>query len=162
MKILEGLKNGDLKGMVNNNVLIDNHKPKFGTDSDTVVLAMAISYEKPAIDLANFLQSSELDLLDVDHGDVIDDNGSYWVYVEFERNKYLYKSIKLLLMSLDRITSDHGDWTFSIMGSEDQIEFSKENFDEHIITNIEDYNEKFKKVNESELIKKRINFMVNY
>jgi hypothetical protein len=164
-KLNEGLNNGDLRGLVDSTIFVDKHRPKIGTDGTTVVVAFFLKYDDPAKDLSNFIQTSELEHLDVDASDTMNDDGNYTVYVEFSRDEELYPKVSHLLNMIDRITSEKGEWKFTPMGSKEEIEFNEENFMNHVIMSTEEYDARFKKEEKksiSEKIKERINFMVNY
>ena len=70
-KLTEGLGHDDLKGLINDNVLIDLHKPKIGDEADTVVVAFQVTYEDPAKDLSQFIETGAFDR------DIIDSRYEY-------------------------------------------------------------------------------------
>ena len=161
--ITEGLENGDLKGMVSNIVSIDHYKPKTGTDEEAVVIVFFLKDAAPAKDLVSFIHMSEIDLLDVEASLSSDDDGNYHVYVEFERSTGLFNSLKALLNSVDKITSDKGKWMFIPFKSKEEYPFSKEMFNTHVINSKNEYLKTYgKDKTPEETIKERIQFMVNY
>jgi hypothetical protein len=139
-RISEGLKFEDLKGLVDNNVMIDLHKPKIGSDEDTVVVAFNVTYEEPAKDLSQFIETGALDHLDVEVGSAPDEKGNWKVFVEFMRDHRLYSKVQELLDSVDQITSrDEESWTYRAFNVKKPIEFTKENFKRDIIDSRYEY-----------------------
>jgi hypothetical protein len=161
MKIYEGLEHNDLKGLVDNVISVDQYKPKIGNDSETVVVAFTVKYEKPSQDLANFIETSYVEQLDVEASDVPNEIGDYKVFVEFARTPNLFNKIKALIEDINKITSENGVWKYEGFKSNVAKEFSEENFNNDIILTPEEYNFKFKKNNE-DIVKERMKFLVNY
>ena len=161
--ITEGLENGDLKGMVSSIISIDHYKPKTGTDEEAVVVVFFLKDSNPAKDLVSFIHMSEIDLLDVEASTSIDDDGNYHVYVEFERTSGLFNSLMVLLNSVDKVTSDKGDWKFIPFKSKEEYPVNKENFKSMVIDDKNEYIQTYgKNKTPEETIKERIQFMVNY
>jgi hypothetical protein len=162
--INEGLINGDLRGLVDSILMIDQYKPKIGEDGDTVTVAFTVRYDEPAKDLSNFIQTSDIDHLDVDASESMDENGNYQVFVEFERNRGLYNGIRLLLDMIDKVTSEKGDWKFTALSTDEDLEFNKENFNSYVILSPQEYNDRYKTNQQTaeQEIKERMKFMVNY
>ena len=161
MKINEGLEPNDLKGLIDNVINIDQYKPKVGSDDETVVVAFTVKYDKPAEDLANFIETGIVDQLDVEASSVPNEDGEYKVFVEFPRTPNLYSKIESLLKDIDKITSITGDWKYEGFKSEQAKEFNEENFSSDIISTPEDYKNKYSKRNE-DIVRKRMEFLVKY
>jgi hypothetical protein len=140
-KITEGLEYGDLRGLVSYVISIDRHKTKIGSEEDNVVVAFKLKYHDPATDLALFIESSEVELLDVDVSVAPDHRGFYYVFVEFVRNFELYDNIAKLLTDINRVTSgDETKWKFiPYRNSGKKLDFTKENFKKHVITSAVKY-----------------------
>jgi hypothetical protein len=117
-KLTEGLAFEDLRGLISNKISIDQYKPKIGAEEETVVLAFTVTYEEPAEDLANFIETGHLEHLDVDTSGAPETDGSYRVFVEFQRDHDLYEKIEQLLASIDQITSKEEDnWEYIAFGN---------------------------------------------
>jgi len=157
----EGLVYGEMKGLVDNIVSIDQYKPKIGKNRDTVVLAISVTYEQPATDLASFIETSPIELLDVDVSPVPITDGKYKVFIEFERNEKLYSLIAEVLSHIDRITSKDGNWQFIGYKLDEPRDFDEKRFNRDIVTNPDEYKRKFEKT-EDDNIKERIEFLVKY
>lgn len=139
-KIFEGLEFEDLKGLIDDNVLIDMHKPKIGNDEDTVVVAFDVTYEDPAKDLSQFIETGALEHLDVETSTSPDQDGTWKVFVEFMRDHELYEKIEALLDSVSQITSrEDGAWTYRAYNVKEPKEFNEENFKNDIIDSRYEY-----------------------
>lgn len=143
-KISEGLAFEDLKGLVSSNIMIDLHKPKIGSEEDTVVVAFDVTYEDPAKDLASFLETGVLEHLDVEVAGAPDADGTWKVFVEFQRDLELFDKIQAMLNSVDQITSrDDGKWTYRAFNVKKEIEFNKDNFRRDIVDSRYEYRKKY-------------------
>lgn len=160
-KINEGLEPNDLKGLVDSNISIDQYTPKVGNDAETVVVAFTVKYEKPAEDLANFIETGIIDQLDVESSSVPNEDGDYKVFVEFPRTPNLYKKIETLLNDINKVTSITGKWKYDGFKSDKTKEFNEENFNVDIISTPEEYKNKYSKSNE-DITRKRMAFLVRY
>jgi len=151
MKIYEGLSYGDLKGLISNNITIDLHKPKIGDEEDTVVVAFDVTYDAPAKDLNNFIETGALEHLDVDTSGAPDQDGNWKVFVEFQRDHKLYDKISAMLHSIDQITStDEMKWTYRAFNVKDDMEFNEENFRRDIVDSRYEYRKKYFTKNQEE------------
>ena len=56
MKLTEGLKAGDLEGLVSKRFEVDKYKSKMGEDKDVLVLAFVVDSLAPAKDLERFAE----------------------------------------------------------------------------------------------------------
>ena len=57
MQIKEGLKAGDLDGVVSNRFSVDQYKSKMGEDKNIMVLAFTVDSLAPAKDLERFAET---------------------------------------------------------------------------------------------------------
>jgi hypothetical protein len=144
--MFEGLEFGDMRGLVSKEIHIDRHKPKIGSDDTTVVVALIVNYEDPAKELSNFIESGMLDHLDVEASSAPDTNGTYRVFVEFQRNHNLFDTIKTMLDDLDRITSNAGDkWEYVAYRTNGKVtKFTQENFRRDIVDSASEYRRTYK------------------
>ena len=62
-----GLRNGDLKDLLNPVFEIDNFKSKMGDDEDVVVVSFSVSEAAAAKDLVEFIEKSHDFVLDADY-----------------------------------------------------------------------------------------------
>lgn len=143
-KISEGLEFEDLKGLINDNIMIDLHKPKIGDVEDTVVVAFEVTYEDPAKDLSQFIETGALDHLDVEVSTSPDQDGTWKVFVEFLRDRDLFEKIMEMLKSVDQISSrDSNNWTYRAYQVDGKHKFNKENFERDIIDSRYEYRNKY-------------------
>lgn len=163
MKIFEGLEQEELKGLVFNVISVDQYKPKIGKDAETVVVAFTVKYEEPATDLSNFIQSSYIELLDVEASTVPNEEGFYKVFVEFDRTPNLYKKISQLLHDINNITSNTGgEWKYVAYKMEAPKPFTKDNLEKDVIFTSQEYDEKYKKKSAEDSVRERIEFLLKY
>lgn len=142
--LTEGLEFQDLKGLVSNNIMIDLYKPKIGDEEDTVVVAFDVTYELPAKDLSSFIETGDLDHLDVEASDAPDESGSWKVFVEFQRDLKLYENIMLMLRGIDQITSrDDGKWEYTALNVKTPQKFNEENFRRDVCMSRYEYRKKY-------------------
>ena len=159
--IFEGLTHEEMQGLVNSVISIDQYKPKIGENSDTVVVALTVQYEKPAKDLSNFIETGVNEHLDVEASPAPNEDGEYKVFVEFDRNEKLFQNIEGMLSHITKITSDNGDWEYTGYKLDDPRSFDQERFARDIITDPQLYREKFEPTAGPE-IAERMDFLVNY
>ena len=142
--INEGLGFEELKGLVGNNIMIDLHKPKISSEEDTVVVTFTVKYEDPAKDLGIFIETGELELLDVETATAPDKDGNWLVFVEFVRDLHLFEKVAAMLHSIDQITSrDDCEWTYRAYNVKKEVKFNKENFKRDIIDSRYEYRKKY-------------------
>ena len=105
MQIQEGLKAGDLEGIVDNQFSVDQFKSKMGEDQDVCVLTFTCNSQAGAKDLESFAEKGYKNILDADAtpGTMID--GKYKVFVEFPRDDKLAMSITEFLSDLKKLTN---------------------------------------------------------
>ena len=83
MNIYEGLKAGDLEGVVNKRFSVDQYKSKMGDDKNILVLSFTVDGMAPAKDLERFAE----------------------VFIEFARDSSVVKSIMAFLEDLKKLTN---------------------------------------------------------
>ena len=66
MQISEGLKAGDLKGVISRRFSVDQYKSKMGDDRNIMVLAFVADSLAPAKDLERFAETGYKSVLDAD------------------------------------------------------------------------------------------------
>ena len=163
MKINEGLEPEELRGLVYNLISIDQYKPKIGNDAETVVIAFTVKYDEPAQDLANFIQTSFIELLDVEASSVPNEEGEYKVFVEIDRTPNLYIKIQSMLHDINKITSnDDFQWNYEAYKMDEPKLFNKENIEKDIILTSQEYDAKYKKKSDEDIVRERIEFLLKY
>lgn len=159
--ITEGLRNGDMKGMIDNVISIDQFRPKIDDDADVVVVAFSTINAMAAKDLNDFIQSGAIPQLDVEPSPGPDEHGSYKVFVEFQRDDQLFKKIDALLKDVNRVTSSVGEWEFVALNLDEPRPFDEARFKRDVTMSPEDYKQKHEPTDETK-IKERMEFLVKY
>lgn len=149
MNLSEGLVFDNMQGLVSNKIHIDRHKPKIGTEDETVVIAFDVLYEDPAKDLSSFIESGNIEHIDVEASDVPNEHGRYQVFVEFQRDHKLFGKIRKMLHDLAQITSENKDnWYYiAYRSNKTPVQFTKENFRRDVVDSASEYRREFIKEN---------------
>ncbi len=113
-QIIEGVGHDDLKGLVSNRISIAEFEPKTGNEEDVIVVAFYVKDDKPAQDLATFMEKGVVDILDTEVSPNADDDGHYLVFVEM-KNENIMKTTLELLDDVARICSCD-DWSLEFYG----------------------------------------------
>ena len=110
-QINEGLTFGDLEGLVLPRLSIAEYSPKTGNEEDVVVIGFYVKDDKPADDLASFIEKGAVEVLDTEVSPNPDDDGNYLLFVEM-KNEKLMDTVLRLLEDINRIVKIE-DWTFN-------------------------------------------------
>lgn len=111
MKITEGLKRGDLNGMILPLLSIDEFASKI--DDRTVIVVAFYSFEEdPAHDLSNFIERSPENVMDTDVSPAPTREGYYVTFVEIKRNDQFVAKLLKILAEVDNLT-DVKQWQFT-------------------------------------------------
>ena len=105
MKIYEGLKAGDLEGVVSPRFSIDQYKSKMGDDKNILVLGFVVDGQAPAKDLERFAEVGYNSILDADATPGTLEDGKHRVFVEFARKPEVIKQIAGFLEDLKKLTN---------------------------------------------------------
>ena len=105
MKITEGLKTGDLEGIVEKVFSVDQHKSKMGEDKDVCVVTFTCGSQAGAKDLESFAEKGYKKVLDADATPGTMSDGKYRVFIEFPRDEKLDLYIGELLEDLKKLTN---------------------------------------------------------
>ena len=113
MQVKEGLKAGDLEGVVNKRFSVDQYKSKMGDDRNIMVLAFTVDGLAPAKDLERFAETGYKEVLDADAtpGSLAD--GKHRVFIEFARVESVDQHIAKFLDDLKKLTNiEHFEFTY--------------------------------------------------
>ena len=132
------VKFGEMENLVTPVISIDQYVPKIGEPNETVVVAYEVAYEQPARDLSNLIETDVIESLDVDISQGPNADGKYMVFVEFERDKELYKNIVGITKIVSNV-SGITDWQFSYYKGEGPTELNDENLRSSVLDNPEQY-----------------------
>jgi hypothetical protein len=158
-QINEAIQNNDLADLISAVVSIDQYKSKVGDDKEVVVVAFRIKDKDPAADLSQFLETGH-SALDVDISPGPDVDGMYTVFLELERGVELYEKIDAILKDVQRVDNTIQNWQFNSYESDSVQPWSKEAFDQNVISNSYDY--VIKHDENAKAISERIKFLNKY
>ena len=106
MKLVnEGLKAGDLEGVVNKQFSIDQFKSKMGDDKNILVLGLVVDGQAPAKDLERFAEVGYKSVLDADATPGTLEDGKHRVFIEFARSPEVISQIMAFLEDLKKLTN---------------------------------------------------------
>jgi hypothetical protein len=157
MKFNEGLKSGDLEGVVNKRFSIDQFKSKMGEDRNIMVLAFTVDGEAPARDLERFAEVGYKAVLDADATPGTMEDGKHKVFVEFARKPEVVSQILSFLEDLKKLTNIE-EFEYTYHKSENPTLVSMGNMGEAVPTTPEAYEQR---VNEMRIGEAR-NFFDKY
>ena len=101
----EGLKAGDLEGLIEKRFSVDQFKSKMGEDKNICVLAFVCSSAAGAKDLERFAEKGYRDVLDADATPGTMQDGKYRVFIEFPRKEKLDQTLHDFLEDLKKLTN---------------------------------------------------------
>ena len=101
----EGLKAGDLDGVVSKRFSVDQFKSKMGEDRNIMVLAFTVDGMAPAKDLERFAETGYKEVLDADATPGTLADGKHRVFVEFARVEKVDQHIRKFLDDLKNLTN---------------------------------------------------------
>ncbi len=104
MKLQEGLKAGDLEGVINKRFSVDQYKSKMGDDKNIMVIAFEVDSLAPAKDLERFAETGYKSVMDADATPGTMADGKHRVFVEFERKEGVDKDLFAFLEDLKKLT----------------------------------------------------------
>lgn len=137
------VKYGEMENLVSPTISIDMYKPKIGEDNETVVVAFEVNGEQPAKDLSNLIETDVTESLDVDISNGPNEDDKYLVFVEFERNSDLIEKIMQIVKTASNATRIR-DWSFNYYRGEKTLDLTRENLENSIVTNSNEYVMKYK------------------
>jgi len=103
--VKEGLKAGDLDGVVSKRFSVDQFKSKMGDDKNIMVLAFTVDGMAPAKDLERFAETGYKEVLDADATPGTLEDGKHRVFVEFARVEQVDQHIRKFLVDLSKLTN---------------------------------------------------------
>ena len=103
--VKEGLKAGDLDGVVSKRFSVDQFKSKMGEDRNIMVLAFTVDGMAPAKDLERFAETGYKEVLDADATPGTLEDGKHGVFIEFARTEKVDQHIRKFLDDLKNLTN---------------------------------------------------------
>ena len=106
MKLVnEGLKAGDLEGIVSKRFSVDQFKSKMGDDRNIMVLAFTVDSHAAAKDLEKFAETGYKEVLDADATPGTLEDGKHRVFIEFARVEKVDQHVRRFLDDLSKLTN---------------------------------------------------------
>jgi hypothetical protein len=105
MQLKEGLKAGDLEGVVSKRFSVDQFKSKMGDDKNIMVLTFTVDGSAPAKDLERFAETGYTQVLDADATPGTMADGKHKVFIEFARQEGVDKHVFNFLEDLKKLTN---------------------------------------------------------
>ena len=99
-----GIQSGDLKDTVLSKISIDEFEPKTGDSKDVVVLGIKVIESAVGQDLYNFLNSSIVEVRDVEVSPNPNQEGHYIVFVELDRNENTLQTIREIMTDIENVS----------------------------------------------------------
>ena len=101
----EGLKAGDLEGVIDKRFSVDQFKSKMGEDRNIMVLAFSVDGQAPAKDLERFAETGYKEVLDADATPGTLEDGKHRVFIEFARTEQVDQHIRKFLDDLKKLSN---------------------------------------------------------
>ena len=134
----EGLKAGDLDGVVSKQFSVDQYKSKMGDDKNILVLGFVVDGQAPARDLERFAEVGYSSVLDADATPGTLEDGKHRVFIEFARKPEVVKQIISFLEDLKKLTNIE-EFEYTYHKGENPTLVSAETLGEQIPTTPESY-----------------------
>ena len=103
--VKEGLKAGDLDGVVSKRFSVDQFKSKMGEDRNIMVLAFTVDGMAPAKDLEKFAETGYKEVLDADATPGTLEDGKHRVFIELARVENVDQHIRKFLDDLKNLAN---------------------------------------------------------
>jgi len=103
--VKEGLKAGDLDGVVSKRFSVDQFKSKMGEDKNIMVLTFTVDGMAPAKDLERFAETGYKEVLDADATPGTLEDGKHRVFIEFARVESVDQHIRKFLDDLKNLAN---------------------------------------------------------
>lgn len=132
----EGLSHGALNGLIQPLLSIDEYESKI-SDKRVIVVAFFVNESAPANDLSNFIDRSNLSIMDTEVSPSPTPDGYYVVFVELERSEDFPKTLFELLRDVDNLT-DIDQWGFICPKNQNPQKLNDSNLADNIILNPDD------------------------
>jgi len=141
MQVNEGLKTGDLDGIVEKRFTVDQYKSKMGEDRNICVLAFVCTGAAGAKDLESFAEKGYKKVLDADATPGTMTDSKHRVFIEFPREEGLDGYIGEFLDDLKKLTNIK-NFEFTYHKNEIALEADRENLASLIPNTPEAYDQK--------------------
>ena len=145
MQVNEGLKAGDLEGVISNKFSIDQYKSKMGEDKNIMVVAFTVDSAEPAKDLERFAETGYKSILDADATPGTLEDGKHRVFVEFARTPDVISHICSFLEDLKKLTN-HESFEYTYHKGQNPTTVSNSTLAETVPTTPEAYEQRVSEI----------------
>lgn len=118
VKLLEGMRPGDLEDLVLPLLTIDEYESKL--DDDAIVMGFYVSDRDAADDLNRYIQKSPVQLLDTEVSPAPDQHGYYIVFLELLNDIRIVDNMKAILDEASPLTGIE-EWQMRVRGNEEGV-----------------------------------------
>jgi hypothetical protein len=132
------LQQKDLKGVVTNEISIDEFEPKTGEKENVAVFGFYVTEKQVGEDLANFLEKSTFDFRDVEVTPNPNPENLYMVFVEVDRNPGMIGMLREVAKDLLNITGEI-DWKGKPLLSDESFDLKDPQLESNVKSTPEDY-----------------------
>ena len=145
----EGLKAGDLEGVVEKRFSVDQYKSKMGDDKNILVLGFVVDGQAPAKDLERFAEVGYKSVLDADATPGTLEDGKHRVFIEFARTPAVVGEIMAFLEDLKKLANIQ-EFEYTYHKGENATMVSAGTIEEGIPTTPEAYEQRVNEMKVSE------------
>lgn len=125
IKLKEGFVRMQLKTMVKNKIIIDEYKPKAGTEAEIVVVTFIVYDEAAGRDLSRFIELGPDDIVDIDFSEFPTSDYEWYVHMELQRNDQFWSTLDSILADIANLTGDL-DWNMEMYISGETLNYAKQ------------------------------------
>ena len=137
----EGLKAGDLEGVVSSTFSVDQYKSKMGEDKNILVLAFTVDGHEPAKDLERFAETGYPTIMDADATPGTMADGKNKVFIEFARKEGVVRNIIGFLEDLKKLANIE-EFSYTYHKGQNPMVVSDATLSEMVPTTPEQYEQK--------------------
>jgi len=145
----DDLPRGSFYSLVQDKILVDEFKPKFGDEKDLVVFSFLVKQRDAANKLMSYIVQKNFDLLDVGVSpnpkpNLKPDLKKDWKYIlliEMKRNKDMFATMDKLLLYIDHLVSIK-QWYFKASADKEYMDWGRDNFVKVIPQTADEYSNK--------------------
>jgi len=127
----DNLPKGSFYSLVQDKILVDEFKPKFGDEKDFAVFSFLVKQRDTANKLLSYIVQRNFDLLDVgvspNPKPDPKKNWEYILFIEMSRNKDMFATMDKLLLHIDHLVSIK-QWYFKASAYKEYMDWDRDNF----------------------------------
>ncbi|MBW2562531.1 MAG: tetratricopeptide repeat protein [Deltaproteobacteria bacterium] len=141
----DDLPTGEFYSFVQDKILVDEFKPKFGDEKDFAVFSFLVKQRDTAHKLMNYIVQKNFNLLDVGVSPNLKpdpkNDWKYILFIEMSRNKDMFATMDKLLIHIDHLVSIK-QWYFKASGYKEYMDWDRDNFVKVVPQTADEYSNK--------------------